>query len=294
MNRQAKQDSFDDIESIVADPLKFKEKLAIGEDAYTSLKVKNSLYSLWDVAGTAGTAATFAKSSIVASTFFAPTGFLAAFGIGTAVTPIGWVIAASVVTGGAWMGITHYLKRAQNDRVTVIPKFLNTPIDLLALTLFDLIAPLALKVAAIDGEIDPKEKEHIMAYFVRGWGYDKVFIDKGIKLVESKLPKFSIKETAQALAEFKKKNPDCNYKSMSQEILQFLQNIIEADGRIDEREEMAIEKVKSIFTEAGKINLKNKADTCLKSIGNSACKNSYIISLKRNIKTVRNRNPNKA
>ena len=60
---------FEDIETIVSTPLNFKAKLAIGEDAYTALRVKNAVVQAWDVAGVATTAAVVAKSSVVASTF---------------------------------------------------------------------------------------------------------------------------------------------------------------------------------------------------------------------------------
>ena len=130
-NDQAEAEGFDDIDRIVAEPLKFKIKLAIGEDAYTSLKVTNAVVQVWDVAGVATTAAVVAKSSVVASTFFAPSGLLAAIGIGTAVTPIGWVIAAGVVTGGAWFSVTRHLKKATASKLTVVPNFINTPLDVL-------------------------------------------------------------------------------------------------------------------------------------------------------------------
>ena len=57
-----------------------------------------------------------------------------------------------------------------DSRVEVIPKFINTPIDVLAIGLFDSIAPLSLKVAAADGKISPEELEVIKSYFVEGWG----------------------------------------------------------------------------------------------------------------------------
>ncbi|MCZ6488581.1 MAG: TerB family tellurite resistance protein, partial [Gammaproteobacteria bacterium] len=78
---------FHDIETIVSEPLNFKSKLAIGEDAYTSLKLKNAVFEAWEVAGVATTAVVVAKSSVVATTFFAPSGLLAMIGIGTAATP---------------------------------------------------------------------------------------------------------------------------------------------------------------------------------------------------------------
>ena len=167
MDDQPQINWFQDIETIVSEPLNFKAKLAIGEAAYTSLKLKNAVVQAWDVAGVATTAAVVTKSSVVATTFFAPTGFMAALGIGTAVTPIGWVIAAGVVTGGAWMGVTRYLKKASASRVTVIPNFINTPLDVLALGLFDLLAPLALKVAEVEGRIDNPERKLINTYFVK-------------------------------------------------------------------------------------------------------------------------------
>ncbi len=53
MNNQDKNSWFQDIETIISEPLNFKAKLAIGEDAYTSLKVKNAAFQAWEVAGVA-------------------------------------------------------------------------------------------------------------------------------------------------------------------------------------------------------------------------------------------------
>ncbi|APG24238.1 tellurite resistance TerB family protein [Syntrophotalea acetylenica] len=248
---------FEGIETVVAEPLKFKAKLAIGEDAYTSLRLKNATFKLWDVAGAASSAMAVAKSSAVASAFFAPKGILALGGLfSAATTPIGWVVAAGVLAGGGWIGITSYLKNATSSRVTVVPNFINTPMDVLALGLFDLMAPLALKVALIDGEIDAEERNTISSYFVEKWGYSNNFVCEGMAYIESRLVDFSIKKVAQSLGEFKKQNKDCNSKEMSREIVWFLTEVIEADGRIDEREEMALENVQKIFDEADRLSLK--------------------------------------
>jgi len=251
-------DWFQDIEAIVSEPLNFKAKLAIGEDAYTSLKVKNTVVQVWDVAGVATTAAVVAKSSVVASTFFAPTGFLAALGIGTAVTPIGWVIAAGVITGGAWYGITRHLKSASASRVTVVPNFISTPLDVLALGLFDLIVPLAMKVAETDGGIDESKRCLIREYFVKEWGYDPKFVIAGTSYIESTLDELSIKQLAQTMAEFASENRDCNFKLMSREILGFLRKIAEVDGQLDPQDVTAIEKIEAIFNSANKFSVKKK------------------------------------
>jgi len=251
-------DWFRDVEAIVSEPLSFKAKLAIGEDAYTSLKVKNAVVQVWDTAGVATTAAVVAKSSVVASTFFAPTGFLATLGIGTAVTPIGWVIAAGVITGGAWFGITRHLKKVAASRVTVVPNFINTPLDVLALGLFDLLAPLAMKVAEVDGSIDESKRLLIRNYFVKEWGYDPNFVAAGTDYIESTLGELSIKQLARTLAEFASENRDCNFKLMSREILGFLRDIVDVDGQLDRQDEAAIGKIEVIFNSANKFSVRKK------------------------------------
>ena len=261
---------FKDIETIVSAPLNFKAKLAIGEDAYTALRVKNAAVQVWDVAGVATTAAVVAKSSVVASTFFAPTGFLAALGIGTAVTPVGWVIAAGVVTGGAWYGITRHLKSAASSRVTVVPNFINTPLDVLALGLFDLLVPLAMKVAEVDGQIDASRRQLIRDYFVKEWGYDPKFVVAGTNYIESTLDELSIEQLAQTLAEFAGENRDCNFKLMACEILGFLGNIVEVDGRLNRHDEQAIENIEAIFASANRFSVRKKLRAGLNSVRHKA------------------------
>lgn len=256
MSHEAQNNWFADVETIIAEPLNFKSRLAIGEDAYTSLRVKNAAFQAWEVAGVATTAAVVAKSSVVASAFFAPTGLLAAIGLGTAVTPVGWVIAASLVSGGAWVGITRYLKKASDKRVTVIPKFINTPLDVLALSLFDLFVPLALKVTEVEGSIDQTKRELIRTYFVKQWGYHPDFVSEGIKYTESRLDGFSIQRLAQTLAVYTANNRDCNFKMMSRDILDFLRQIVAVDGRVGGPEEMEIEKIEVIFKAANGYSLK--------------------------------------
>ncbi len=270
MSNKDQVNGFEDIETIVSAPLNFKAKLAIGEDAYTALRVKNAVVQAWDVAGVATTAAVVAKSSVVASTFFAPTGFLAALGIGTAVTPIGWVIAAGVVTGGAWYGITRHLKSATRSRVTVVPNFINTPLDVLALGLFDLLAPLAMKVAETDGRIDGPRRQLIRDYFVKEWGYDPKFVVAGTNYIESTLDELSIEQLARTLAEFAAENRDCNFKLMAREILGFLRNIVEVDGRLDPQDEQAIEKIEAIFDSANRSSVRKKLRAGLSSVRHKA------------------------
>jgi uncharacterized tellurite resistance protein B-like protein len=271
-------DGFSDIECIITEPLKFKVALAIGEDAYTSLRCGNKVQEWWDMIGAIGGGAAAAQSSLVATTFFAPHWLLATFGFGVAVTPVGWVVAAAVVSGGAWYGIQKVLGGAVDSRITKVPKFINTPIDVLAVSLFDLLAPLGLKVADADGTVTDDERTTILRYFVRTWGFDERFAKAGIAHLEQHLANFSIEDIARRLAEFKKNSPDCNYEAMSQNILEFLNQVMEADGQIDEAEEMAIGNVRAIFSEAGKSAFSKRIDSISGSVNETFKRTAETIS----------------
>lgn len=241
---------FEGVDDVIEDELRFKAKLGIGEDAYTSKRIKKTVFEAWDVAGVAATGAQVASSALVAQKFFAVPSLLTSIGLGTAtaVTPIGWIIAASVLTGGAWLGITRYLKD-DNGKTIVIPEFINTPMDILGLGLFDLMAPLAMKVAAVDGQIHESELDTINHYFVRRWGYSEPFVERGLEFISQKITNYDIKTAAATLGAFARDNPDCKANAMLADINSFLRDVMEADGRIDEREEMAIERVEKLFRE---------------------------------------------
>lgn len=229
---------------VVEDTNKFKIKLGIGEDAYGSLKLKNTLQTLWDVKGAGAAGAAAAASPAVATTFFGGGGFLSAIGIGAAAaTPVGWVIAAAVASGGAYYGVMKVMSGYTESRVETIPKFINTPIDLLGATLFDMMAGLALKVADFSGDIDDVEREAIIDYFTEEWGVSDEYARRALPLIEMQVKGRTLKEMAKNLADFQIDNADCNPGAMKKDIRQFLEEIAFADGECDEREELAIETI---------------------------------------------------
>ncbi len=242
---------FDGLERVVADPLRFKSRLRIGEDAYALMRLTKPVQRLWDVGGVAWTGATVAASPVVASTFFASTasgGILSLVGFGTAAaTPIGWVAAAALLSGGAYWGVTRLFRGASDAMVDSVPRFINTPLDLLGAGLLDLMGALAMRVATIDGRCDPAESEVIAAHFIEDWGYDPAYASRALALIAAESDTVRVKQLAQALAAFQASNPDCNAAAMQTELLAFLRDIAAADGRLDEREELAIEAVRAVF-----------------------------------------------
>jgi hypothetical protein len=240
-------DKMQNVETVIRDPLRFKLKLDIGDQAFSSLRLKKYLLDSVDAANGAATGFVVAKSSLVASTFFAPSGFLGALGIGTAATPVGWAIGAGIAGAGLSLIIGKRFIRSSSGRVKQIPDFINTPMDVLATGLFEMIGTLGVKIAEIDGDFVQEERDFINSYFVGEWGYDPLFVQQGLKLIEEHSKEHTIKEISEQLARFKKTSPDCNYRSMSEEIIRFINGIAQTDGSIDEREEMAIARVESIF-----------------------------------------------
>jgi hypothetical protein len=239
--------ALESVEQVVADPLRFKAKLAIGEEAYTSLRVVNRVRELWDVLGAAGTGAAVAKSGVVATTFFAPTGLLGALGIGTAATPIGWVALAALASGGACYGLYRYLGNSKGSRVIEIPRFLNTPLDALGLALFDLIAPLALRLAQVDGQIEPEERAFLTTHLVEDWGLDRHFVSQAMQVIEPGLHELTVEAMASELAGFLHANPDCKHKVIAADLSEFLRQMLVSTGRLTEAEEQALNKVSKLL-----------------------------------------------
>ena len=157
---------FADVERVVADQLRFKSRLGIGEDAYLSLKLKSLVQDMWDVGAATMSGAKVAGSAYVATTFFSSTasgGLFSLIGLGTAAaTPVGWVMAAALALGAGYYGVTRVFRGASGSHVIEIPRFINTPIDLLGMKLLDLIGTLAYRVATVDGVFDASERAAII------------------------------------------------------------------------------------------------------------------------------------
>lgn len=258
------------LERVVADPLRFKSRLRIGDDAFALLRTKKRLVGLWDTAGAAATGAGVASSSLVAGTFFAPTGLVAMLGIATAATPVGWVVAAAVVAGGGWYGASRWFSGKGDSFVETIPKYINTPIDVLGAALLDLLGSLALRVAAIDGVIDPRERACIVDHFVGDWGLDPDYVARVLEVLTPLAQFTRVKGIAQDLARFAAANPDCNAPAMQAELMTFLRELVAADDTMDEREELALEAIERVLEAEGRLTLAKAGSAATETLSDIA------------------------
>jgi hypothetical protein len=222
--------SFEGVHEVVAEPLKFKARLAIGEDAYVSLRMINRTREVWDVLGAAGAGAAVAKSGMVASV------------LGASATPLGWVAFAALASGGACYGLYRLLGNTKGQRVIEIPKYLNTPLDTLGLALFDLIAPLSLRLAALNGTVAPQQRDFLIRHLVRDWGLGQPFVEQAVQAVELRLADASLEAMAIEGAEFLRMNPDCNHQAIVDDLAVFLRSMLEAAGPLTPQDTEALER----------------------------------------------------
>lgn len=231
---------------ILAVPLAFKNKLRIEDKAYHLLSARERLHEFVLAGAGAGAGGGVAASTAVAGTFFAPTGLAAWLGLATATTPIGWVITAAVVTGGTAV----YLGKLFSDKSTVanvVPLHINSPIDLLAQSLMELIGGLAVRVATIDGEFHEAEARAIGEVFHSEWGYDREYIAKAIAALINQVSEKSVVDLAIRLHEFLDLNEDCNIVEMNKDLIEFVREIVGADGVIRPSEATALMDVEEMI-----------------------------------------------
>lgn len=231
---------FAGVERVVADEFRFKRKLMIGEDAYASFRLGKSLQQIWDVGGVAASGGALAASAPVAGAFFGG-GWLAAIGIGTASTPIGWVIAAAIASGGAYYGVVRMLRGYAGTKVETIPKFLNTPSDLLGAALLDLMGGVAWHLARVDGDVDAPERAEMMRYFCEDWGFDAAYVERALGVI-SEEPQ-PLASRAEGFAAFARANPDCNLIAMRADFEAFLRGLAAIDGEVTPAESACLAQI---------------------------------------------------
>lgn len=135
-----------------------------------------------------------------------------------------------------------------------MPKYINTPIDVLGAALVDLLGSLSLRTAAIDGRIDPSELTCISEHFVQDWGFDPTYVTRALEALIPRSDETRVKAIARDLAEFQAANPDCNGPAMQAELMKFLRELAMADGVLDEREELALEAIERQFQEENRLS----------------------------------------
>ena len=256
----------DEPEEVIAHALVFKGRLGIGEEAYKFLKLSKNLSTFIHTLLTGVAASGTAASSVVAGALFPATGFgsaLAAIGLGAgAVTPIGWVVGAGFAIGGIYLGMRKLLDNKKDKMVDVmvdvIPKHINTPLDLIGEALLRLMLPLSLKIASADGQIIDSEVEAIADHYEKDWGYSRDFVIKTAEEIKEDVENISYEEFAKSLSDYCDKNSDCNRGTITDFLLDHLEEILEIEDEGDSaRKTREFESLKKILNPPSKKTLKS-------------------------------------
>lgn len=230
-----------ELTSPVDHPDLFKMELEIGEKGYNRLLDRKSLLEIWDVVGAGITGASVVSAPFVATTLFPAAGVLAWVGLGTAAaTPPGWILAAGLASGTMWYFIRGWFLK-DDHKVRKVPRYINTPLDLLAISLFDLMVPLMLRVAVVDGEICERERDVVVEVLLYNWGYNPQFIKAGLECIEKTLVNYEdVDGLAANLAKFAQSCPDIDEKKFCAHLVHRLERIADSDLRRDPEEDAAI------------------------------------------------------
>jgi len=252
----------DEPEEVIAQDLVFKSKLGIGEEAYKFLRLSKNLSTFIHPLLAGFAASGVAASSVVAGALFPATGFgsaLAAIGLGAgAVTPIGWVVGAGFAIGGIYFRVRKLHNNRKDKMVDVIPKYINTPLDLIGEALLRLMLPLSLKIASADGQIIDSEVEAIADHYEKDWGYSRDFVIKTTEEIKEDVENISYEEFAKSLSDYCDKNSDCNRGTITDFLLDHLEEILEIEDEGDSaRKTREFESLKKILNPPSKKTLKS-------------------------------------
>ena len=123
-------------------------------------------------------------------------------------------------------------------KVRKLPKYINAPLDMLAIQLFDLMVPLMLKVAKADGETSNKEREVIFEVLHYKWGYNAKYGEAALECLEGALGDYSsIDGFAANLAKFARTCPDIDENKFCDHLVQRLYAIARC-GLMEHAEEI--------------------------------------------------------
>ena len=161
--------------------------------------------------------------------------------MGSGSTPVGWFLAGAIASGTMW----HFVRKRflKDDRkVRKSPKYINTPCDMLALSLLDLMVPSMLRVGKADGEIRDKEREAIFEVLQFNLGFQSTICRGGIEDTLENYPE--IDDLAANLAKIARSCPDIDERKFCDHLAQRLERIARGDFMADSEETETILRVR--------------------------------------------------
>lgn len=235
-------DLFNNTPVIIDDDIKFKHKLQLGDDAYKNLKTAKKFKDLTGalIVGVGAFCASYLVWRIYLAGTLSNLASDVGFGSGP---PYGRFFFFGVCFFFLTIFVKKLFKKADEKTMHKIPKFLDTPLNIVALTLSEIFIVPAIKIATVDGVFSKEEEDYIKSYFVNDWGFNKKFIDNCVESGRKKIG-CNYDDYVKSLQNICSNSKELKFKTIANELISFLDNIIKSDAKVTPEESESYNKFK--------------------------------------------------
>lgn len=138
-------------------------------------------------------------------------------------------------------GVSRLFEKSKDNGLVIIPKYINTPLDVIAVALIELMLPVSLKMANAGGSITTSELNAIQRFFTEEWGYTPGFVSRLIAEYRTQTASVSYSKLAGSLGTYCAESKDCDKEAIMTGFIEHLREVIEADGVIHEQERVELD-----------------------------------------------------
>jgi len=241
-------ETFKNSKMILRNDLLFKNAMGFSEAQYTMLKKADLLPDLMAsvVTGTLGGMA-------AQSAWLGALGLWGKvlFALSLSSTPIGWIIGGAGLGAVLGLGMSHIGKKInrkiRKKTMIEIPKYINTPLDMIAFSWLSLVIAVAIKLGYADGKFSDEERKKLRDILIHKYGYDENFVNSAIIQTESRINEFSFSELKSNFNKILKmldKDKEA-IQTVKKNLLNLMQDIIMADNIITDGEKAMLRQLRS-------------------------------------------------
>ena len=168
-----------------------------------------------------------------------------AVSLGFLSVPMAWPVGGALIATGGVIGLKKLIGKAKKGVVSERPKYINTPLDALAMNTLVLIAPILMKVALADGEFHLLERKRIVDVLSVHWGYCPDFVESYLEsmLGTEEFLQFDYSQVRKVINAIAVVEKGLREEELKKAILDAVNEIIEADGVVHPSESEELKKL---------------------------------------------------
>jgi hypothetical protein len=174
--------------------------------------------------------------------FFANAGAMTKFliFIGLSSIPITYPLVGLAIGASAGYVISKKLDDAEEGVVKKIPKYINSPLDLIASSWIDLLSTILVKILTVDKNyLTENEREFLVSLFEEKYGYCRKFLESYFRVRElsiEEIRRLDYTFISQTLKDLSRREKGIRVDEVILTIISEVKAAIELDGQITDRE----------------------------------------------------------